>query len=138
MKTRKISIARTIIAISLTALLLTGCIAASSQERRLLWSGTSGPNEMAYDYASFTGTVDGKVRAEAGQTVVLAYAATVNEGTLAIRVETPSQATLWETTLNKSTDEQQVELALSEAGTHTVFVTGNQTGGDFALSWTVQ
>jgi hypothetical protein len=138
MKTRKLVLAGTLVAVLVNALLLTACIGATNTERRLLWSGTSRANEMAYRYTTFTGTVRGKVRVEAGETLVLAYAATVPKGILAVRVQTPSKATLWETTLAESVDERQVELTPAEAGNCTILVTGKEAGGDFAVSWSVR
>ena len=76
MKHIKYVIAATIAVVCLSALVLTGCIAGSSQESRLLWSGTSGSNEMVYKYTNFTGTEDARVRVDTGETIVLAYAAT--------------------------------------------------------------
>jgi len=135
----KTSITGTVVLGLLCALLLSGCIGASHQESRLVWSGTTGPNEMAYQYAVFTGTVDGRASGKEGQTLVLEYGATVKEGTLSFGVQTPGRITLWEITLDGSTDEQQkAQLDLAEAGTYTIYVTGNQTAGDFAVAWSVR
>jgi len=134
----KTSITGTVVLGLLCALLLSGCIGASHQESRLVWSGTTGPNEMAYQYAGFTGTVDGRTSGREGQTLVLEYGATVKEGTLSFRVQTPGKTTLWEITLDESIDEQQAQLDLAEAGTYTIYVTGNQTAGDFAVAWSVR
>jgi hypothetical protein len=92
---------------------------------------------MTARYAVFTGVEEGKARVEAGQTLVLAYAATVDKGTLTIKVQTAGQETIWETTLSEDTDEQQIELA-PVAGNCTILVIGDESGGSFALSWTVQ
>jgi hypothetical protein len=124
---------RTGIALLLSILLLAACAA----QVRTGWAGTSTGSEMAYRYAQFTGTERGHARAEAGQTMTLAYAATVAKGVLAIQVQSPENVTLWEATLAKSVDEQQVDLALSESGSYTLLVTGDGTAGDFALAWTV-
>ena len=93
---------------------------------------------MAYRYAQFTGTERGHARAQAGQTMTLAYAATVTKGILAIQVQSPEKTTVWETTLAESIDEQQVDLPLSESGSYALLVTGDETAGDFAVSWTVK
>jgi hypothetical protein len=135
---RKLSIVRTIMAVLLNTLVLTACTGSSGPEIRMGWIGTGGVGQMVYEYATFAGTEEGRVRVKAGQTVVLAYAATVDKGTLSIRVRTASNEVLWETTLLEDTDEQQVELVTSEAGTCTILVIGDETGGSFAVSWTVQ
>ena len=125
---------RTGIALLLGILLLAACAA----QVRTGWVGASTGSEMAYRYAQFTGTERGQARAQAGQTMTLAYAATVTKGILAIQVQSPEKTTVWETTLAESINEQQVDLPLSESGSYALLVTGDETAGDFAVSWTVK
>ena len=127
-----------IVILGLLSVVMTGCLAGSSQETRLLWSGTSGTNKMAYQYVDFTGTENGKARVEAEETLVLAYAATIDKGTLTIQVRAPSKETVWETTLSESIDEQQVELVAPESGTYAILVIGQDAAGDFDVSWLVR
>lgn len=124
-------------AVCVGTLLLAGC-AGVQPEKRIQWVGTSRANEMVYSYGRFSGSEEGRVRLEAGQTVVLAYAAEVDAGTLALRVQSPSGAVLWEVTLQESVDEQQVELTAAEDGAHKILVVGDEAKGQFALSWSVR
>jgi hypothetical protein len=138
MRRLKVLIVTASTALLLGALVLCGCSRSSGPELRLQWMGTSGSDEMVYQYATFTGSEEGAVRVEAEETVVLAYAATVDKGVLAFEVQSPSTETMWETTLTGSIDEQQVELTLPEAGVYTILAIGEETGGSFDLSWSVR
>jgi hypothetical protein len=138
MKDLKHSVVATMLLVLVGGLVLAGCSEATVPELRIGWIGTNNADEMVYRYMTFRGTEEGTVHVEAGETVVLAYAADVTKGTLTFQVQSPSDETLWETTLTESVNEQQVELALSEAGTCQILAIGKETGGSFALSWGVR
>ena len=138
MKSRKLLIVGTFMTILLCTLALTGCSDDSGPSRRAGWVGTSRANQMAYSYTTFTGTEKAKVRVEAGRTIVLAYAARVNKGALTLRVQSPSKTTIWQTELSQDIEEQEVEITPTESGPCNILVTGEETGGSFALSWSVR
>jgi len=138
MRIEKSTFVLAILPVFLCILVLSGCSGSSGPELRTGWIGTSGANEMVYKYATFRGSEEGTVHVEAGETVVLAYAATVDKGTLTIQVQSPGDETLWETTLMASVDEQQVDVLAPETGTCHILVIGDETGGRFAVSWTVR
>jgi len=124
------------LAVVLGGVALAGCTAGSAY--RTGWVSTTTPGEMTADYAAFDGDEEAFVRVEAGETLHLAYAATVDKGALTVAVLSPADETLWETRLTTSTEDRQEAEVVSEAGGRLdIRVTGEKTGGDFALSWTV-
>ena len=80
-----------IIVLSLVGIMLTGCVEPSV---RHMWKGYSRPGHIHCEYETFTGTEDRSVQAEAGQTITLEYGATVNKGSLSIKVQDPDKESI--------------------------------------------
>jgi len=120
----------------LASLLLTGCGTYRSQVR-ISWAGSSNSGRMAYRYKTFSGVERKNERLEAGDTLIFEYDATVEEGTLTLQVEDPDDAPLWETTLREN-GQDRVELTAEQAGTYTIVVEGDNTGGKFEVAWEVE
>ena len=81
-----------------------------------------------------------KVRQETlstGETLVLDYDVTVDKGTLTLMVEDPSGESVWETEVTDSAADQ-VEIVAAEAGNYDIIVEGDDAGGSYDLSWTLE
>lgn len=101
------------------------------------WSGYNRPGEIAYTYTRFTSTERGDIQAKAGQTILLAYQATVSSGSLNLRVENPSRNVVWLVRLGASPDNYRdsVPIPAGQTGHYTILIEGQDTAGGFDVSW---
>ncbi len=121
----------------LAGLLLTGCGGGAYRQVRIMWAGSSNSGRMEYRYKTFTGVERKNERLEAGDTLAFEYDATVDKGTLTLQIQDPDDASLWEATLRESA-EDRVDLTAEQTGTYTIVVEGDDTGGEFEVSWEVE
>ena len=77
------------------------------------------------------------VRADAGEMLVLQYAAEVNKGSLGIMVETPDDEMLWHVSLDEDT-EDMADFPVEQDGRYSIVVRADGTAGSFDLTWRVE
>jgi hypothetical protein len=119
------------------AVLLLGILASCGQGTvQIGWVESNAPHGFAATYARFSGSEIRTVRIGAGETLVVAYDATVERGALAISVEDPNRTELWATCLDSKT-QATVKLPVEQGGRYAVVVRGDGTQGKFNLWWEV-
>ena len=120
------------------ATLLLGLLAGCGQPKVFVgWMASNRPGHMRACYAAFSGFKVRTVRAAPGETLVVEYGATVNEGTLTFSVEGPDDKLLWVVALDRDSKDS-VELPVEQGGRYAIVVRGNGTGGSFAVWWRVE
>lgn len=120
------------------ALLLAGLLAACGQstiEIGMLENHLPGRWEASY--TTFSGAKIDRIRAEAGETLVLEYEVQVDKGDLSLRVDQPGGEPLWNLTVREDA-QNTVQLPIEEAGTYSLIIEGDNTGGSFTLSWQLE
>jgi hypothetical protein len=85
-------------------------------------------------YAGFSGTEARTVRADAGEMLILRYAARVSRGTLSIEVDGPESEVLWDVYLDEDAEEA-LELRMEQGGDYAIVVRGDGTAGSFSIRW---
>ena len=129
---------RWIIVAGLVLLLLTHLLAGcGSSSLKVGWRETSSLKRKQVQYVTFDGTQTKTFRAEAGQTITLDYEVTVEKGSLALKLVAPGGESLWEKTHNED-GEDAVSVTVPDDGRYTLRIEGEQTGGSFDISWSVQ
>jgi hypothetical protein len=121
----------------MAVLLLTLAVGCGQRRIQIGWVESNLPGSLAASYVSFSGSEVRTVRADAGETLVLQYAAEVNEGTLAIMVEAPDDEMLWHVSLDEDA-EDMADLPMEQDGRYSIVVRGDGTAGSFDLSWEVE
>jgi len=114
--------------------LLTGC-GKSSLEIGMV--ETNLPGRWEASYTTFTGTKTDKIRADAGQALILEYEVNVDKGDLSIEVNHQDAGALWDVVLQEDV-EDTVVLALEQDGPYAITIEGDNTGGSFDLSWELE
>jgi hypothetical protein len=118
-------------------ILLTLAPAACGNSRTyLLRSGSRTAHRIDYSYETFNGVERLRAPADAGETLVIRYDATVEKGALTIRVENPRNDTVWETTVQEAQSDT-VRLPAERDGTYMILIEGDDTGGSYDVSWDV-
>jgi hypothetical protein len=121
-----------------SAVLLLALAVGCGQSRiQIGWVESNLPGSFAASYVSFSGSEVRTVRADAGETLVLQYAAEVNEGTLAIMVEAPDGEMLWNVSLEEDA-EDMADFPVEQDGRYSIVVRSDGTAGSFDLSWGVE
>ena len=113
---------------------LTGC---GRSEVYVGWMASNRPGHMRACYAQFSGSKVRTVEADAGETLVVEYDATVNKGILAISVEGPDDEIVWVVSLDGQSKDS-VKLPVEQDGHYGIVVRGDDTGGSFAVWWRVE
>jgi hypothetical protein len=100
---------------------------------RVGWTSSVSSTEYSAQYAEFSGSasVPISVRETA---VVFSYQIVVRKGALSIQVKDPGGQRLWQTTLKQSGQGSRT-LATPRAGSYTLEVDGQDTGGSFDIHW---
>ncbi len=122
---------KTLLIILVCSLSLTLCACSNI---RLGWVAGSGTDHMTARYVLFTGEERSTVDLTDGETLILSYQATVRTGSLTLAVQGPSGSTIWQAQIQDG-QEESVDLPVEESGLYQIVVTGSNTGGDFAVSW---
>jgi hypothetical protein len=121
-----------------TALFLTSLLAACGQSSlEIGMVETNLPGHWEASYTTFTGTKADKIRADAGQILILEYEVKADKGDLSIELNHSEAGTLWDVTLQENA-EDIVKLALEQDGPYTITIEGENTGGSFDLSWELE
>ena len=95
------------------------------------------PGRWEANYATFTGTKEDTIRADAGQTLILDYEVKVDKGDLSIEVIRPEGGPLWDVSMQES-GQDRVEISIGQRGPHTIVIKGDDAGGSFDLSWALE
>ena len=120
------------------ALLSVGFLVACGQSRiEIGMVETHLPGQWEANYRTFTGTKTDRFRAEAGQTLLVEYSAQVEKGRLDFRVQRPGGELLWEVSLQEG-GQETLELDIETGGRYAIVIEGNNTGGSFVLSWSLE
>jgi hypothetical protein len=117
------------------AILLLSFLAGCGQADVYLgWMASNRPGHMRAYYAAFSGSKVRTVQAGTGETLVVEYGATVNQGDLTISVADPSGEILWSVLLDQDAKDA-VALPAEQPGRYVIVVRGEGTAGSFALWW---
>lgn len=122
------------LALLLLAPLLAGC---GSSSLKVGWRETSSLKQKQAQYVTFDGTQTKTFHAEAGQTITLEYKVTVEKGSLTLKLVAPGGESLWEETYHEN-GEDAVSVTMPDDGRYTLRIEGEETGGSFDISWSMQ
>ena len=121
----------------MAVLLLALAVGCGQSRTQIGWVESNLPGSFAASYVSFSGSEVRTVRANAGETLVLQYAADVHKGTLGVMVEAPDGEMLWHMSLDEDA-EDMVDFPVEQAGRYSIIVRGDGAAGSFDLSWEVE
>jgi hypothetical protein len=113
---------------------LAGC---GSSSLKVGWRETSSLKQKQAQYVTFDGTQTKTFHAEAGQTITLEYKVTVEKGSLTLKLVAPGGESLWEETYHEN-GEDAVSVTMPDDGRYTLRIEGEETGGSFDISWSMQ
>ena len=119
--------------------LLSGCDFSTKikiGEVRLGMFGDHQDSHLYYSYRTFTGVESDRIQAEKGQTIAFSYQVSIDKGSLIIEWQDPQGEVLWHQ-VYESDAQNALEIPVETAGTHTIIIQGNDTGGSFEVSWQV-
>jgi hypothetical protein len=88
-------------------------------------------------YGTFTAREVNTFSADAGDTLVLDYKVNVDKGELALSVENPDGAAIFDLVLAEDARDV-VRLQIEQSGRYTIVVAGKDTGGSTELDWDVE
>jgi hypothetical protein len=121
-----------------TALLLVALMAACGQSSlEVGMVETNLPGRWEASYTTFTGTKVDRIRAKAGEILLLEYEVKVNKGDLSIEIGRSEGDSLWDVSLQEDAKDR-VEFALGQDGPYTITIKGDNAGGSFNLSWELE
>jgi hypothetical protein len=96
------------------------------------------PGHVDYRYNFFNGTLTRNANADAGQTLTLDYAVTVDEGTLDMRVVEPGGQAVWQETFDTGANiASSTQVDIQQSGRYQLIVEGHRTRGGFQIDWQV-
>jgi len=96
------------------------------------------PGHVDYRYHFFNGPFNRTVNASAGETLTVDYAATVEEGTLDMRVVNPDGDAVWQETFDTGADvTSSTKVDIQQNGRYRLVVDGHDTRGSFQIDWQV-
>jgi hypothetical protein len=96
------------------------------------------PGHLTYRYQYLNGTITRRVNTNEGGILTVDYQATVETGTLTMRVLDPDGKAVWEQTFNAGEDAaSSVEVDLAQGGRYQLVVEAQETRGAFELDWQV-
>jgi hypothetical protein len=95
------------------------------------------PGDISCKATTFEGEKSYPVRAEAGQTLSLAYDVAVSKGSLEIQVRNPDGDMVWEVSIEDAAADT-IELSIDEDGRYSVVLKGDGMGGEYDVSWDVE
>jgi hypothetical protein len=121
----------------LIALLLGLAACEGASGLRVSWMETSRPGSVQVTYNSFTGREAETIRADAGDPIIVDYEATVEKGTLQMRLEGPNETELWSETFQADADGQITRQAPQD-GRYRLIVHGEETRGGYELIWGIE
>jgi hypothetical protein len=96
------------------------------------------PGHVDYRYQFFNGPFTRRVKADAGQTLTVDYTATVDEGTLDMRVIDPGGELVWQETFDTGSNAIGSQgVRIQQSGRYQLVVEGHETRGSFRIDWQV-
>ncbi|MEJ2013482.1 MAG: hypothetical protein P8X64_14820 [Anaerolineales bacterium] len=120
-------------------LLLAMALALASWGSSYTCRGCAGPDVPGHvdkRFQYFNGPYTKKVSADAGQRLTMDYGATVEEGSLDMRVVNPDGQVVWQETYDAGADvNQTAHIDLQENGRYQLVVDGHQAKGNFQIDW---
>jgi|GEM_PF-4376708 len=99
---------------------------------RVLYSGSKVGDQISASYELFTGVDKKTFIVNEGDTVVFSYVSSVEKGKLKLEVFDPDDTLITSFTSNKTGTR---EVDIEKTGKLTVQITGNQTKGEYQISW---
>jgi hypothetical protein len=99
---------------------------------RVLYSGSKVGDQISASYELFTGVDKKTFIVNEGDTVVFSYVSSVEKGKLKLEVFDPDDTLITSFTSNKTGTR---EVNVEKTGKLTVQITGNQTKGEYQISW---
>jgi hypothetical protein len=121
--------------IALPLVLLFACFRPQNQFMSL---GASNPGgHVAYSFTSFTGSERADVQARSGRTLTLEYQASVESGSLRIRVEDARGQVVWqmELPIDGASGRQRAEIRVQQGDRYAIVLEGREAGAKLDLSW---
>jgi hypothetical protein len=98
------------------------------------WVENNVGNRYTARYNQFNGRQTDRFRAEAGQTLEVAYDMRVEEGSLSLDLEDPDGNIIWHIAFPED-ESGSVSFDLEDTGRYRWVVVGDQTAGSFELEW---
>jgi hypothetical protein len=96
------------------------------------------PGHVVYRYRLFNGRLTRRVNADAGAILTVDYGASVEEGTLDMRILNPGGELVWEETFDPGEDvDSSVQVEMGQEGRYELIVEGHQSRGRFEIDWEV-
>jgi hypothetical protein len=128
---------RNVLWLVVAAVLGGGLVGCGQTTVRLGWLGSNLPGRFSASYLTFTGAESRRVRADAGQTLILTYDIDVAKGTLTLQVEAPDSSVVWADSFPRGL-RGSAELPLEQDGSYAIVVHGDNAGGSFLISWDLE
>jgi hypothetical protein len=125
---------RQLATVALSVVLLASCTVKSGTFVEVC---TDLPGDISCEVTTFEGKKSYSVRAEAGQTLTLAYDVAVSKRSMEIQVENPNGDVVWEVSI-EDVAADVIELPLDKDGKYSVVLKGNGMGGEYDVSWDVE
>ena len=113
------------------AFLLSSCVVKNGTT--VNWSSSVASHRYTAHYAYYNGTTSVPISIHESQ-VTFDYQATVDKGSLSIKLSDPGGHQVWETTLPHSGAGTKT-VPISRFGSYSLRVDGQQTGGAFDITW---
>jgi hypothetical protein len=123
-----------VVLFALSVVLLASCTVKSGAFVEVC---TDLPGNISCQATTFQGKKSYSVRAEAGQTLSLAYDVAVSKGSMEIQVRNPDGDVMWEVSIEDAAADM-IELSIDEDGKYSVVLKGDGMGGEYDVSWDVE
>ncbi len=120
--------------LGLVSLLLASC---STATMKIGYVCTDRPDAFDCHYMKFTGVKSTIERLHSGETLVVDYDISVEQGTLELRIVDPTGAFIWEQEFG-SPQADSISISADPGGNYRVIVQGLGTRGGFTVAWTVK
>jgi hypothetical protein len=99
---------------------------------RVLYSGSKAGDQISASYELFTGVDKKTFVADEGDRITFSYVSSVEKGKLTLEIYNPDDISIASFTSNRTGTR---ELDIEKTGKYTVKITGNQTKGQYQISW---
>jgi hypothetical protein len=120
-----------ILLLLLPVFLLTSC-----SRTQVGWIEMNYGNTFEASYRLFDGEERERIQIDAGDTLSLSYDLNVKDGALSLQFVNPDGDTLWEETFLED-GEGVFDFTAEASGRYTLVVAGDNTEGNFDLSWEI-
>ena len=117
------------------AVMMIGCNSIPSVDSDMRMNVQIGQNgRIAKLYGTYSGVERSTQEVESGQSIHFYYAASVLEGSLALKWLDPSGTVVWQRVLSENASGTE-EIASESPGRYTIIVQGQRTVGSFNIAW---